>query len=148
MIRLVTQFDRPTARAAVATPTCGGCCCCCCCVVTAAASSIYLAVSAQLALSRARQEAPERVRLGSPFPGLFGFFALPAGIVVMLLGAYVGLEAGIVLFGVAAWYGLIVLAYWGAGHRHPWIRATAVAVAVATVFMIELFAWASTIEVQ
>ena len=34
MIRLVTQFDDAETRAAVATPTCGGCCCCCCCVAT------------------------------------------------------------------------------------------------------------------
>ncbi|MBU4099687.1 hypothetical protein KJ980_08665 [Patescibacteria group bacterium] len=37
MIKLVTQFDDPTKRVAISTPTC--CCCCCCCIATITTSS-------------------------------------------------------------------------------------------------------------
>jgi len=44
VIRLVSQFDAPRARAQVASPKSSGCsCCCCCCVATALTSSILTA---------------------------------------------------------------------------------------------------------
>jgi hypothetical protein len=44
VIRLVSQFDAPRARAQVASPKSSACsCCCCCCVATALTSSILTA---------------------------------------------------------------------------------------------------------
>jgi hypothetical protein len=44
MIRLVHQFDSPSARPSVAAPKSSGCCCCCCCcLATLVGSSILTA---------------------------------------------------------------------------------------------------------
>jgi hypothetical protein len=58
MLRLVTQFDDPSARPSVATPTCAGCCsCCCCCIATSITTSAYTAMSlSQTARSAAKSQ--------------------------------------------------------------------------------------------
>lgn len=77
MIRLVTQFDVPTARPAAATPTCGSssCSCCSCCIGTAVASMAFTAIS----VHHRGQDSdvhPARRRGAT----LLGFLALPTGI--------------------------------------------------------------------
>lgn len=115
MIRLVTQFDPPSTRAAAATPTCG-CCCCCSCLATLIGSSAYTAASVQATLRRAapRVDGPRRWR--SPWPGIVGAIALPISVVIWwtLVGW------------LLLWFVLVALAYRGAGHRRPWGHAGAV----------------------
>jgi hypothetical protein len=145
VIRLVTQFDRPSARPAVATPTCccAGCCCCCSCIVTVAGSSIYTAVNAQSIRRSALQHAPEAVRWESPFPGLLGFFALPLAVLVMALvvGTSPGSGLEILVLGLGVWVGLATLAYWGAGTPQPWARAVFVILLSTFALVVEFFLW-------
>jgi hypothetical protein len=150
VIRLVTQFDQPSARATAATPTCccGGCSCCCCCFVTAIAVSTYSAISAQRAFHRAEDETPARVRWRSPVPGVVGFFALPAAMIVIWLIVEVSgaADAG-ALFAIAlVWLGILGCAYWGAGARRPWLRAFTVVVIGCAAFVAEFFLWASGVD--
>lgn len=144
MIRLVTQFDSPRARASAATPTCGGCCCCCCsCIVTAIGASVYTARSAQRILHAAEHEAPERVRLSDPLPGVIGFFALPLGLLAVFLGAGAGI-VGVVL-GLGLWYWLVGLAYMGAGGEGAWGRAVVVVLIASFALVAEFFLWLALI---
>jgi hypothetical protein len=145
VIRLVTQFDRPSARPTAATPTCccGGCSCCCCCIVTAVAVSTYSAVSAQGILHRNEQDAPERLRWASPWPGVVSFFALPAAITVIYVIATAIGEADavtLVLLGLL-WAGILGCAYWGAGAGRPWLRAFAVVAIGMAALVVEFFVW-------
>jgi len=145
LIRLVTQFDPPTARPAVATPTCccAGCSCCCCCIVTAISASIYTAFNAQGVHRRVQAETPERVQPGSPLPGLLGFFALPGGLLAMWLVSQglLTIGAGVLVFGLGAWFGLVGLAYRTAGHPGPWGRAAVLVALCSVAFVIEFFLW-------
>ncbi len=146
MIRLVTQFDLPSARPAVATPTCGCCsCCCCCCVVTLASASTYSAVTAQRILRKPRVETLERARWRSPLPGLLGFFALPtAALLVSLMLAGTDAAAGVlgllVVLGLV-WVVLLGLAYTGAGAQRPWAHAAAVVAIGLVAIVVEAFLW-------
>jgi O-antigen/teichoic acid export membrane protein len=75
LIRLVTQFDPPTARPAYATPSCSSSCCCCCCVGTAVASLSFTAVNAYSVAER--EERSVGVRWAA---GILGALALPASL--------------------------------------------------------------------
>ncbi len=139
MIRLVTQFDQPSARAAAATPTCGcGCCCsCCCCIVTLIGASTYTAVSAQGVLRRAKELSPERVKWTSPWPGVLGVLALPVTLLVAIFTWWT------VVIPFVVWLVLVGLAYRGAGARRPWAGA-AVVVALGSVALVaEFVIWAA-----
>ena len=147
MIRLVTQFDAPSARPAAATPTCscGGCSsCCCCCIVTAIGASIYTAVNVNRLQRRMEVEAPERVRLASPLPGVIGFFAIPVSLLVAWFGAQLlrsGDFGGFLAFALFAWYGMVGLAYRGAGHPGAWWRAAGVVGVCSLLFVAEFVLW-------
>jgi hypothetical protein len=143
LIRLVTQFDRPTARPAAATPTCScGCSsCCCCCIVTASAASIYTAVHAQRALHRTAREAPERVSTTFPLPGFLGFFALPLAGIALFLTAGAGSGTGSILFALAVWFGAVTLAFHLAGAAAPWKRAALIVSLGTAAFVGEFFLW-------
>lgn len=148
VIRLVTQFDRPTARPAAATPTCScGCSCCCCCIVTAVGASIYTAFNAQAVHRRMQAEAPERVQPGSPLPGLLGFFAIPMGLLAMWVTDQVLLtiDSGVLVFGLAAWFGVVGLAYRKAGHPSPWLQATALVALCSVAFFLEFLLWLAVV---
>jgi hypothetical protein len=150
MIRLVTQFDRPSTRVTAATPTCccGGCSCCCCCIVTAIAISTYSAMSAQGILHRNEEDAPERIRLRSPLPGVVGFFSLPAAtFLIYLLAVAIG-EADVVTLVALGlvWLGILGWAYWGAGARRPWLRALVVVVIGVAALVVEFLLWTSSVD--
>ena len=136
MIRLVTQFDSPRARVAAVTPTCSGaCCCCCCCVVTVIGTSIFTPWDVHAASRRASVETPERVRWPSPWPTVVGALALPIMLVVALFAGWT------LVLPPAIWFMLVALAYRGAGHGRPWIRATLVVILATLAFVLELIVW-------
>ncbi len=147
MIRLVTQFDHPSARPAAATPSCCGCSCCCSCVVTLASASIYSAISAQRILRDARRESPERVHWRSPWPGVVGFFALPLAVLAVWLGANLtdALVTGGLPLLVIVWLVLVGLAYSGAGAARPWARASAVVGIGIVAAFVEFFVWLTAV---
>ncbi len=136
VIRLVTQFDSPRARAVAATPTCCCCCCCCCCVATIIGTSAYTAASTQAIARTVSGADPGRVRWPSPWAAVVGALALPLAVAVAL-GTW-----WTVIVPFAVWYLLVALAYRGAGDWHPWTRAIGVVVlgtgAVAAEFFVVL----------
>jgi hypothetical protein len=106
LIRLVTQFDPPTARPAYATPSCSSSCCCCCCVGTAVASLSFTAVNAYSVAER------EERRVGVRWTaGILGGLALPASLAL----AYVLGSVSWVLI----WPAVVLAAYLVAQHRLP-----------------------------
>jgi len=162
MIRLVTQFDSPRARAQAGSPKSSACsCCCCCCVVTLIGTGV-LTVRAV-----GRSTPPPTVRdLGaqlagpadpSPFrppgaevevPGtrtlpkarwkVFGFFVLPLAIALALLSTGLSKEIGVVCAIVLYPAGLFLLRA-RAGLRWGWVIGLIVGVPIAIV--IEAWAW-------
>jgi hypothetical protein len=139
VIRLVTQFDPPSYRVAVATPTCGGCCCCCCCVVTFVGASALTARDAQRTLHRTKEARPEAARWRSPFPGLVAALALTLALAVGGLSENAGLLA--ILVALGAWFALVSAAYWGAGHPRPALRGVEVVVLGSVALVVEFFVW-------
>lgn len=116
--------------------------------MTAISASIYTAFNAQGVHRRMQAEAPARVQPGSPLPGLLGFFALAAGVLAMWLVSQVLLtiDSGVLVFGLAAWFGMVGLAYRTAGHPSPWLRATAVVVICSILFVLEFLAWLALVS--
>ena len=136
MIRLVTQFDSPKARAAAVTPTCSGaCCCCCCCIVTMIGASIFTPWDVHSTSRQARIATPERVRWPSPWPTVLAALVLPIVLVVALFTAFTVIVPPLV------WFLLAGLAYWAGGHGRPWSRAALLVVVTSVAFVAELFIW-------
>jgi hypothetical protein len=107
LIRLVTQFDPPTARTAYATPSCSSsCCCCCCCVGSAVASLSFTAVNAYSVAEREERSARTRWTAG-----MLGGLALPASLV---LAYFLSSVAWVVI-----WPVVVLAAYLIAQHRFP-----------------------------
>jgi len=144
VIRLATQFDPPSHRAAVATPTCGGCsCCCCCCVVTLVGASAFTARDAQRTLHRTVEARPEAETWRSPLPGVVGALALSVALILGVLTVSIGALA--VVLGLGVWFALVAAAYRGAGHPSPWGRSVVVVVIGSVALVIEFFVWAATL---
>jgi hypothetical protein len=106
LIRLVTQFDPPTARPAYATPSCSSSCCCCCCVGTAVASLSFTAVNAFSVAEREERSVGARWAAG-----ILGGLALPASLALAYL---LGSVAWVLL-----WPVLVLAAYLVAQHKLP-----------------------------
>jgi hypothetical protein len=112
--------------------------------VTAVTASIYTAVSAQRIHRESVRRAPERVRWESPWPGVLGFFALPLAVVFLFAAA----DLGALIVALAAWFGLVGLAYWGAGAQRPWMRALAVVAVCSLALVLEFFLWLASADVE
>jgi hypothetical protein len=111
--------------------------------VTAVGASIYTAFSAQTVHRKMQAVAPEQVRPGSPLPGLLGFFAIPIALTAMWLTNRVLLTigSGVLLVGLAAWFGVVGLAYRKAGHPSPWMQASAVVAVCVIALFLEFLVW-------
>jgi hypothetical protein len=142
MVRLVTQFDEPSARPSVATPTCAGCCscCCCCCVATTIATTTYTTLDVRKTAADAGVDV-DRANLAEFF-GCFSFMALLPGAVgalavIVMVFSDVDMDWRFVptaLLWPAALYGL----YRYAGDRQPARTAGCVWFAGMILFVIEL----------
>ena len=136
MIRLVTQFDDAETRAAVATPTCGGCCCCCCCVATIVSTSAFTSMHLR---AHARTLKETTGQSSSPGPEILGLLALPlAGVVGGVLSSTLTGESSLVAAALAWFLGLVVLYTW-VGAKHPWLPALLTVVVGSVLFGLELF---------
>lgn len=127
LIRLVTQFDPPTARPAYATPSCSSSCCCCCCVGTAVASLSFTAVNAYSVAER--QERSTAMRWTA---AVLGGLALP----VSLALAFFLSSAGWVLI----WPLIVLAAFFVAEHKLPDAlgRATLIVILSLVAALVEL----------
>jgi hypothetical protein len=144
MIRLVTQFDNPRSRAAVATPTCGCCCCCCCCVASTVAASSYIAMSLREIATRptagAQGEAEEQdlaLRRAAVWAPIVGCLSIAlAAIAGLVLGSVDG-TLGVLAF-LAAWFALLFWCYRAVRAGSAVGRAVLVVLVWVVAFLIEL----------
>lgn len=143
MIRLQTQFDRPHARATVASPTC--CCCCCCCIVTVIGASVITG----RAVARETRLPPPPPGVPEPAQGarigwiVLAVFLLPLAIALSIGAAYVtksGWGAGV------GWVGYtIALSLMSAKGKISMTATIALAALVPISMVGEFFLWASTV---
>lgn len=115
MIALVTQFDDPSARPYVATPSgASSSSCCCCCVATVIGASIFSTIHVRSIRRQSLAAKTELRPADSLWPELLASVALIAALVAGgLLGAVTG---GVLLFSVPlVWGSLLFAAYRGAG---------------------------------
>lgn len=136
MIRLVTQFDDAETRAAVATPTCGGCCCCCCCIASIVSTSAFTSMHLR---AHARTLKETTGRSPSPGPEILGLLALPlAGVAGGVLSSTLTGESSLIAVAVV-WYLLLVVLYTWVRAKHPWLPALLTVVVGSVLFGFELF---------
>ena len=161
MIRLVHQFDAPSARPSVASPKSSGCsCCCCCCLATLVGSSILTARAVgkgfkPRTVGGAQTEAAGPVE--SPFrpsgpdlpvPNLrtipkrrwkvLGFFLLPLAMAAGIVSAAAAPQLGVMMALVVYLGGLFLLRY-KAGLR-GWMFAVLL-LGIPAVTVIEAYIW-------
>jgi hypothetical protein len=140
VIRLVTQFDDPRSRAAVATPTCGGCCCCCCCcLATTLAASSYIGMSLRSIATRGKpaEERDARLKRASIWAPIVGVIAVGlAAVLALLVGAAV-VAVGVLVF-FAAWWALLYWCYRAVRAHAAAVRAVVVVVVTSLAFALEL----------
>jgi hypothetical protein len=127
LIRLVTQFDPPTARPAYATPSCSSSCCCCC-VGSDVASLAFTAVNAYSVAER--EERVARMRWTA---GTLGGVALRAS---LALAYFLSSVAWVVI-----WPVVVFAAYLIAQHRFPEALGRTILIVLAGLFaaLVELF---------
>lgn len=95
MIKLITQFDDPTKRVAIATPTC--CCCCCCCVATIATSSAITFLNLNNIARNKIQETEKKYSFTYAFAGLI-LLPLLLGIVLYLANFFSKLFDSVIMW--------------------------------------------------
>lgn len=143
MIRLVTQFDDAETRAAVATPTCGGCCCCCCCVATIVSTSAFTSMHLR---AHARTLKETTGHSSSPGPEILGLLALPlAGGAGTVLASTLDGASLFIAFALV-WFLLLFALYRWVGAKLPWLPALGTVVVGSVLFGIELFVAVALLE--